>query len=82
MLRDEIVAYVEDFAERIAAPVQEGVAVTKLTRGSNGFKLQTSTGEVTADAVVLAVSAYHTPKIPRIAERIRRRYHANPFQRL
>jgi putative flavoprotein involved in K+ transport len=70
MLRDEIVTYIEDFAKRIEAPVQEGVSVNKLTRSGSGFTLQTSAGEMTADAVVLAVSAYHTPKIPRIAERI------------
>jgi len=71
MLRDEIVAYVEDFAKRIAAPVQEGVAVQQLSRNAAGsFALQTSGGKMTADAVVLAVSAYHVPKIPRLAERI------------
>jgi putative flavoprotein involved in K+ transport len=71
MPRDEIVAYVEAFAKRINAPVQEGVAVTEVARGpAGGFSLQTSNGPMTADAVVLAVSAYHIPKIPRIAERI------------
>jgi putative flavoprotein involved in K+ transport len=71
MRRDEIVAYVEDFAKRIAAPVREGVTVTEVTRrAGGGFNLATSGGPMTADAVVLAVSAYHVPKIPRIAERI------------
>ena len=71
MLRDEIVAYVEDFAKRINAPVREGVAVTEITRQPSGsFHLATTAGPMTADAVVLAVSAYHIPKIPRIAERI------------
>ena len=71
MLRDEIVAYVEEFAKRIDAPVKEGVAVTRLTKDADeGFHLETDEGPMRADAVVLAVSAYHKPSIPRIGERI------------
>src|ERR1700688_425870 len=71
MLRDEIVAYVEEFAKRIDAPVKEGVAVTRLTKNADdGFHLETGDGPMRADAVVLAVSAYHAPNIPRIGERI------------
>jgi putative flavoprotein involved in K+ transport len=71
MLRDEIVEYVQGFARSIAAPVREGVAVTRLERNGGGkFQLETSDGCVTADAVVLAVSGYHVPSIPRSAERI------------
>jgi putative flavoprotein involved in K+ transport len=71
MLRDEIVAYVEGFAKSIAAPIKENVAVTRLSRGDAGkFQLATSDGDITADAVVLAVSGYHVPSVPRSAERI------------
>jgi putative flavoprotein involved in K+ transport len=71
MLRDEIVAYVEAYAKKTEASVREGVAVTRLTgNGSGGFALETSEGPMTADAVVLAVSAYHVPNIPRAGERI------------
>jgi putative flavoprotein involved in K+ transport len=71
MLRDEIVDYVEGYAKHIAAPVREGVAVTRLTQGAGGgFLLETSAGEITADSVVLAVSGYHVPKIPPMADRL------------
>lgn len=71
MLRDEIVAYVEAYAKKISAPVKEGVAVTQLRQEENGrFALDTTAGEMTADRVVLAVSGYHLPNIPRVAERI------------
>jgi putative flavoprotein involved in K+ transport len=71
MLRDEIVAYVEAYARHISAPIREGVAVTRLTqRGDGGFVLQTSAGEITADAVVLAVSGYHIPNVPRMSDRM------------
>ena len=71
MPRDEIVAYVEDFAARIEAPVHEGVAVERVGKDRDGvFTVETEAGTVTADAVVLAVSAYHKPNMPRFAERL------------
>ncbi len=71
MSRDEIVAYVEDFAKKIGAPVKEGVGVSYLTRGEGGgFRLETDEGPMTADAVVLAVSLYHVPNIPRVADQL------------
>ena len=70
MGRDEIVAYIEAFAEKIDAPVHEGVAVTRVSRMGDAFAVETSEGSITADAVVLAVSGYHVPNMPRAAERI------------
>ncbi|MCR6735102.1 MAG: MSMEG_0569 family flavin-dependent oxidoreductase [Afipia sp.] len=71
MLRDDIVAYVENYAKKISAPVREGVAVTRLKREEDGrFLLTTTSGEMSADQIVLAVGGYHIPNIPRMAERI------------
>lgn len=71
MLRDDIVAYVENYAKKISAPVREGVAVTRLKREEDGrFRLTTTSGEMSADQIVLAVGGYHIPNIPRMAERI------------
>jgi putative flavoprotein involved in K+ transport len=71
MLKDEIVRYVEDYAQLIEAPVREGVAVARVTRTeADRFAVETSDGAFTADAVVFAVSGYHVPQVPRIAERI------------
>lgn len=69
MARDEIVAYVRGFADHISAPVREGVGVSRISREARGlFRIATAEGPVTADAVVLAVSAYHKPKIPAVAQ--------------
>ena len=70
MPRDEIVAYVEAFARSIDAPIREGIAVTRIARGEEGFLVETSEGGVTADAVILAVSAYHVPNIPAMAANV------------
>jgi putative flavoprotein involved in K+ transport len=73
MLRDDIVGYIEAYAKHISAPVREGVAVSRLTQEpGGGFALETNAGAMTADAVVLAVSGYHVPNVPRMAERLNR----------
>ena len=70
MVRDDIVAYVEDYARRIQAPLRQNTGVTLLTRGESGFQIETGAAAYTADAVVLAVGGYHQPNIPRLAERL------------
>ncbi len=71
MVKDDIVRYVQDYAKLIEAPVREGVAVKRVAKTEAGrFAVETSDGAFTADAVVFAVSGYHVPQIPRIAERI------------
>ncbi|MGD1905224.1 MAG: MSMEG_0569 family flavin-dependent oxidoreductase [Leptolyngbyaceae cyanobacterium] len=70
MQRDEIVGYIESYVASFEPPVKEGVAVSKIRRLGNGFEVITSIGAFTADQVVIAVGGYHTPKIPRLAERL------------
>lgn len=71
MLREEIVGYVRNFAASFDPPVHEGVSVTGVRRGpSGGFLVETSEGTLSAEEVVLAVGAYHRPKLPRLAERL------------
>jgi putative flavoprotein involved in K+ transport len=70
MLRDEIVAYVEAFAAHVRPPLHEGGAATRIGRRGDGFVVETDTGDWQADAVILAVSGYHKPRIPRLAERL------------
>lgn len=70
MRKDEIAAYVEEFARRIAAPVREGVGVTSVRPSESGFAVETSEGLLVADAVFVATGGYHTPRIPRLADRL------------
>jgi len=65
MLRDEIVAYLEDYATSAGAPVREGVDVTGLEdRGAGGFALETSEGPLAARVVVASTGAYQRPHRP------------------
>ncbi|WP_207456296.1 MSMEG_0569 family flavin-dependent oxidoreductase [Azospirillum sp. SYSU D00513] len=71
MKKDEIVAYLDAFVERLRPPLMEGVTVSSLRREEDGlYRLRTSAGETSADNVILAVGGYHIPNIPRLAERL------------
>jgi putative flavoprotein involved in K+ transport len=71
MAKDEIVKYLEDYAASFDPPIKAGVTVNKATQTENGsFAVSTSIGEYTCDRVVIAVSGYHIPNIPRLAERL------------
>jgi putative flavoprotein involved in K+ transport len=73
MLKDEIVAYVEDFAASFSPPLYEGVAVERVAAADGCFRVSTSSGEITTDQVVLAVGGYHVPSIPRFGAALPRR---------
>ena len=65
MARDDIVAYLERYAASFDAPVREGAAVTSLRAQSDGgFLLETSTGLIAAESVVLTTGAYQRPHRP------------------
>ncbi len=71
MLKDEIVAYIEGFARMIDPPLHEGVSVQKVWRDADGlFHVRSTMGEWTADNVVMAISGYHVPAVPRVGERL------------
>ena len=71
MPRDEIVKYLEGYAASFNPPIKEGVTVSKVKQTETGvFAVSTSIGEYTGAQVIIAVSGYHTPKIPRLAERL------------
>jgi putative flavoprotein involved in K+ transport len=83
MVKDEIIAFVEDFADSFGPPVLERVEATSLTRTEAGFALQTSAGPFTARQVCIATGGYHTPITPRMAERLPKRLvqlHANEYR--
>lgn len=69
--KDEVAAYLEDYAAHFGLPVHTGCAVTGLhPRTGGGFVPQTSAGEWTADQVVVAGGAFHTPSVPPFAAKL------------
>jgi putative flavoprotein involved in K+ transport len=71
MKKDEIVEWLDGFVRHVDAPVREGVSVTRVTRRpQGGYLVETSAGALSADQVVVASGGYHTPIMPRMAERL------------
>ena len=73
MKKDEIIAYLDGFIRTVDAPVIEHAEVQRVARNSEGgFSVSTSRGQFTADQIVVASGGYHTPIVPRMAERLPR----------
>lgn len=64
--RDQMVDYFVAYAERIAAPVRSGVAVTALTKKADGtgFRAETSAGVIEATNVVAATGPFQRGVVP------------------
>ena len=71
MLKADIVRYIEDYVRHFEPPLIEGASATTLrAHPAGGYALSTSVGDCRADQVVIATGGYHTPRIPRAAERL------------
>jgi putative flavoprotein involved in K+ transport len=72
MKKDQIVQYLESYAQSFQPPLKEGVSVHRLARLESGlFEVNTSIGNFSADQVVVATGGYQIPTVPRLAERFR-----------
>jgi putative flavoprotein involved in K+ transport len=69
--RDEVIAYLERYAETFELPVELNGEVKKLDRGDDGrFRLELDGRTIAADEVVVATGPFQTPYVPRVAERL------------
>jgi len=59
--------YLEDYARHFELPVRCGVRVNRLSRSAEGFRLETSTGALQAERVVIATGGYDVPTSPDFA---------------
>ncbi len=67
MLRDQVVAYLEQYAASFGSPVQEHVEISSLSvQDGEGFVLTTS-GSFKARSLVIAMGAYQRPHRPQAA---------------
>lgn len=69
MARDEFVRFLLGYAASFGAPVREGVTVQRVVQLGNRFRVETSEGALTADAVVVATGIVQSPKTPAVADR-------------
>lgn len=66
--KDEVAAYLAEYAEKIDAPIRSGVEVTSVTKniGEPGFRATTSEGTIDARYVVAATGPFQKPVIPSV----------------
>lgn len=64
--KEQVADYFVAYAEKIAAPVRCGVAVTRVSRQADGFRVETSQGVIHALNVVSATGAFQRPVMPAV----------------
>ena len=70
MTRVEIIEYLDQFAQKVNPPLLLNTSVNRVSNNAHGYKLETSSGTLTADQVVIASGSYPVPIIPRMAEKV------------
>jgi putative flavoprotein involved in K+ transport len=69
--RDEVVAYLEQYARTFDLPVRFGSHVRSLQAEDDGFVLELADGRrVAADQVVVATGPFHVPRMPALSDEL------------
>jgi putative flavoprotein involved in K+ transport len=69
--RDEVIAYLERYAEIFDLPIELNSEVEKLELGDDWrFRLELDDRAITADQVVVATGPFQTPFVPKLAEQL------------
>jgi putative flavoprotein involved in K+ transport len=70
MASGEVAELIARFAALARAPVRTGTNVTSVRRTDDGYRVETSNGELRARTVVIASGACNRPTVPAIAEAV------------
>ncbi len=68
--RDDVVAYLTDYARDFELPVELNSAVRAVRRGGGGYLVELDDRTYGADHVVVATGPFQVPRVPAIAERL------------
>lgn len=68
--RDEVIAYLEQYADAFELPIELNSAVRRLTREHGRFVLEVDGRRITAEQVVVATGPFQKPFIPEVASRL------------
>ena len=80
--RDEVIAYLERYAETFELPIELNSDVRRLSHEGGRFVLEVDGRTVTADQVVVATGPFQTPFVPKLAREARPGRLAGPQHRL
>jgi cation diffusion facilitator CzcD-associated flavoprotein CzcO len=64
--RDDVVAHLDRHARESGIELRLGTEVIRVDRRGTGWRLETSTGEINARQVVVAIGHQHTPRTPEL----------------
>ncbi|WP_231441045.1 flavin-containing monooxygenase [Brevibacterium zhoupengii] len=68
--KDEIAAYLEDYASRFNLPVRTGVVVSRVAAVAGGFEVSTDAGDLYARSVVCAAGHNAVPQVPKFSRNL------------
>src|SRR5919106_237683 len=68
--RDEVISYLNSYAETFELPIELNSKVRKLSREADRFVLEIDGRTITADQVVVATGPFQTPFVPKLAEQL------------
>lgn len=68
--RDEVVAYLKQYASTFELPVQLDSTVRSLTNNGQTFELELDDHSIAADQVVIATGPFQTPRVPSFASQL------------
>jgi putative flavoprotein involved in K+ transport len=68
--RDEVVAYLNQYASTFELPIQLESTVRSLTNSGRAFGLEVDGHSIEADQVVIATGPFQTPRVPRFVSQL------------
>jgi putative flavoprotein involved in K+ transport len=68
--RDEVIAYLQRYAETFELPIDLNSPVRRLTEKDGRFVLEVDGKTITADQVVVATGPFQKPNVPEVASRL------------
>ena len=68
--RDDVVAYLTDYARDFELPVELSSRVRAVRQGERGFLVELDDRSYEADQVVIATGPFQIPRVPALAERL------------
>jgi putative flavoprotein involved in K+ transport len=68
--RDEVIGYLEHYAQTFELPVELNNAVRRVAPGGSRLLVETENRTITADQVVVATGPFQTPYVPELATRL------------
>jgi putative flavoprotein involved in K+ transport len=68
--RDEVVAYLQRYADAFDLPVRSMTTARRLFRDDDRFVIELDGGRIAADQVVIATGPFQQPRVPRFSDRL------------